>query len=56
MFAFDSVACISHITHILVLEFAGFISCETALCLRDLSVTNNYFEHACYALPQYTLP
>ena len=45
-------------THVLVLEFTWFISCETALCfLSDLSVTNNDdFHHACYTLPHYTLP
>ena len=37
-------------------ELVQFINCETVCFLCDLSVTNNDFEHACYALPHYTLP
>ena len=48
----------THITHILVSDLSRFISCESVFLLsflHDLSVTNNYFEHARYALPHYTL-
>ena len=47
----------THITHTLVAELARFISCKTALCFSsDLSVTNDEFEHAHYALPHCALP
>ena len=60
LFAFHSGACLltgvikfahTHITYMLVLELAQFISLETELCLlRDLDATNNGFEHVLYPL------
>ena len=56
-FVADDFRQAQHTLDLLVSELAHFVCCETELCLLyDLSVTNNDFEHACYALPHYILP